>query len=211
MKMADEKQICVHFKFGYCKFRANCRFSHVDIICDDSTDCDIGNCDRRHPRECKYFTSYGRCKFGSFCRYSHVKSKVIADHEELKECNKKLFEMNSKFEKQLEEYKAKLEDLEKKIVTSNQMFSDIEKKYQAISNIQPTSPLPHDSGLDCLENSEVVDHDHTMYDYCDDVNETVEESIANSSESEAVGCVACDCELESVGQLCELMRPLKKG
>ena len=34
---------------------------HIDDLCDDF-DCDAKMCNRRHPRECKYFKYYKRCK-----------------------------------------------------------------------------------------------------------------------------------------------------
>ena len=38
----------------------------------ESFKCDGRNCDKRHPRECRFYNDYGRCKFGESCLYDHV-------------------------------------------------------------------------------------------------------------------------------------------
>ena len=62
--------VCVHNKFGYCKHKNSCRKRHVEEICI-SQECDVTDCEKRHPQICKYFRSFGRCKFGGSCAYVH--------------------------------------------------------------------------------------------------------------------------------------------
>ena len=67
--MANEN-ICRFNKFGYCKFKTNCKYKHVNVVCDDEN-CDKSVCEKRHPRNCKYFINSGDCKLGSNCAYAH--------------------------------------------------------------------------------------------------------------------------------------------
>ena len=69
--------VCKYFKFGYCKYQNSCRFKHVDTICDNLR-CEIVSCEKRHPKDCKYFREFGRCKF-SPCSFKHV--NVRAEQE----------------------------------------------------------------------------------------------------------------------------------
>ena len=47
-----------------------CKNLHVDEICENSS-CLITSCNRRHPRECRYFREYNRCKF-TLCKFNHI-------------------------------------------------------------------------------------------------------------------------------------------
>ena len=69
MKMAAENT-CLHNKFGHCRYRDSCRHRHIQEICEKD-DCEIHNCERRHPRECRFWKVYNRCKFGDFCSFKH--------------------------------------------------------------------------------------------------------------------------------------------
>ena len=61
---------CLHNKFGHCRYRDTCRHRHIQEICENST-CEIHNCEKRHPRECRFWNVYNRCKFGDFCSFKH--------------------------------------------------------------------------------------------------------------------------------------------
>ena len=63
--------ICRYHQFGHCKFRNLCRHRHIDDICY-ANECSISTCEKRHPRECKFFNQYSKCKFSEYCSYSHV-------------------------------------------------------------------------------------------------------------------------------------------
>ena len=68
--MAAGSLVCRFNKFGYCKFGARCRHSHVNVTCTEAN-CDVDSCSRRHPAKCKFYERYGRCKFTEYCSYSH--------------------------------------------------------------------------------------------------------------------------------------------
>jgi len=63
--------VCTHYKFGHCKYGNQCRNRHIQLKCENK-ECDLKQCDKRHPNECKYFRDYKRCKFGNYCSYEHV-------------------------------------------------------------------------------------------------------------------------------------------
>ena len=82
--------ICRFFKYGFCKYGEKCRKHHVQEICSAS-DCSRMECEKRHPRICRYFNLYGTCKFGLKCCYLH-QSHVSSEIENLKKEIEKLHE-----------------------------------------------------------------------------------------------------------------------
>ena len=73
--MAAAQIYCGYEKFEFCKFQDKCKLLHSIKNCD-KTDCDISNCNFRHPRQCKYFKIYKRCKFSTYCKYKHETSDI---------------------------------------------------------------------------------------------------------------------------------------
>ena len=69
--------VCQYNKFGHCKFQRLCRNHHIDVICNDSN-CDVINCNNRHPMKCKYYQNFQRCKF-SQCSYKHEEWKKVTN------------------------------------------------------------------------------------------------------------------------------------
>ena len=76
----QHQNVCCHNKYGFCKFGRTCRKKHVDEICE-TTDCETNLCERRHPRNCKFFSEFGRCKFGVYCRFKHATENSNNDQE----------------------------------------------------------------------------------------------------------------------------------
>ena len=67
-----EEEICKHFKYGYCKFKDECRKHHVKDICELGTSCKMSKvCPKRHPKTCKKAIFEGFCRHGDHCAYSH--------------------------------------------------------------------------------------------------------------------------------------------
>ena len=82
---------CVFNKFGFCKYGATCRKKHEETKCENSN-CEIFDCNKRHPRECKYFREFKRCKYNEYCRYEHkekpdVNESPKCNHEKLEKKN----------------------------------------------------------------------------------------------------------------------------
>ena len=78
--------VCLHHKFGYCKYGNHCRLKHVHLVCQN-TNCDVQKCNYRHPRHYSYFTQFGQWE-GYFegtvrdglCRHSKYCSKWMKLH-----------------------------------------------------------------------------------------------------------------------------------
>ena len=88
--------VCSSFKFGYCKHKEYCRKHHVKDICELSS-CDISNCERRHPKKCKYYRDYGQCKFDP-CMFSHTRDDdgIDALRKEIETVGENIIELDNK-------------------------------------------------------------------------------------------------------------------
>ena len=76
-KMAAAQIVCSFNKFGYCKFRNNCRKMHVNEHCENEL-CEIRTCRLRHPKPCRYFRDFRRCKFSN-CKFKHIVLEIEND------------------------------------------------------------------------------------------------------------------------------------
>ena len=101
---------CLYFKYGYCKRGEYCWKQHVEIKCE-SSECDGRNCEKRHPRVCRFYNDYGRCKFGESCSYNHV-DRYDPVLEELKRVKAKLNMVEVQINERNLEIKLLLEKLE---------------------------------------------------------------------------------------------------
>ena len=113
------QQICRRNKFGYCMFGGDkCRYLHIEETCENEQ-CDILNCQKRHPRTCNFYRDYRRCKFSDYCRYKHDQPN---DQITLK------FEERMKaFENVIDEKDAKILELEKEVNSNKQRMDSLEK------------------------------------------------------------------------------------
>ena len=67
-----EDEVCKYFKYGYCKYRDNCRRHHNKEICEDGLSCKASKvCPKRHPKLCIKLASEGFCRHGETCSYRH--------------------------------------------------------------------------------------------------------------------------------------------
>ena len=67
--------ICFYNKYGFCKYLETCRKYHENKKCD-KFNCEIRECDLRHPKVCKFFRDLGFCKFSEWCKFSHKIDKL---------------------------------------------------------------------------------------------------------------------------------------
>ena len=58
-------------KFGFCKFRENCKRYHCEEICEEEHCKNQSICRKRHPKICRKFLSQKGCRFESDCSYKH--------------------------------------------------------------------------------------------------------------------------------------------
>ena len=56
-----QQNVCRFYKFGFCKYKDNCRNMHIHDKCDNRS-CEMKNCSLRHPRKCSFYRDYKRCK-----------------------------------------------------------------------------------------------------------------------------------------------------
>ena len=90
--------ICVYNKFGFCKYGVTCRKKHVELKCE-SASCEIFDCLKRHPRECRYFRDFKRCKYSEYCRYEHKEISDMDENGNLKcKDETKMFEIEMRLE-----------------------------------------------------------------------------------------------------------------
>ena len=80
--------ICLHHKYGHCKYGVHCRNQHISETCTDSP-CITTMCRKRHPKLCRFFAIFGSCKFNESCSYLH-KHERNEENEKLKKEIKKL-------------------------------------------------------------------------------------------------------------------------
>ena len=104
------ENVCLYRKFGHCKYSGTCKFRHIETICENMN-CDIESCEKRHPRDCRFFSDFARCKFGEYCSFKHrPRSETNLLNVEI------------------DNLKAKVENLEK-------LVSEKDKQIQKILNI----------------------------------------------------------------------------
>ena len=90
------QDICRKNKFGFCKYGDKCRYRHNNVVCVDNN-CNIFDCDKRHPKICRYKRDYGMCKFLTYCKYSHEKQNDVSENsEKITQIEKKLKELDNK-------------------------------------------------------------------------------------------------------------------
>ena len=70
----QEHQICKYHQTGFCKYRDDCKNTHVNTTCEDRS-CAVKNCLKRHPKECKKYKSTNGCRFNKECAYKHLDDK----------------------------------------------------------------------------------------------------------------------------------------
>ena len=71
----------MYHKFGFCKYKDNCRNHHHQEHCKDLSACKTKKtCFKRHPKVCRNFSLENGCK--QDCGYHHpVKTKVNKNSE----------------------------------------------------------------------------------------------------------------------------------
>ena len=107
--------ICLHQKFGHCKYGQKCRLKHVTLTCDKA-DCELHVCELRHPSPCRYFSLYGNCKFGTYCSFSHIVTEKTPLGGNLEEYDFRIMkEKLASMEKRLDEKDAQVEILETEV------------------------------------------------------------------------------------------------
>ena len=141
------KNVCRRNKYGHCKYGDKCTYLHTNEICAEKN-CNVYNCERRHPQICNYQRTYGRCKFTEYCIYSHNKPGDILENinkiailekkiENLQETHNR--NVRNECKKKLDNLESKIDNLESQIITMNKaseekgsLINDLEKRLESI-------------------------------------------------------------------------------
>ena len=123
--------LCCYNKLGHCKFKGTCRLLHINELCEDSQ-CEISNCQLRHPIKWKFYTQYQRCKFSEYCSFSHITNSINKELcDKIKNIEKDLTEKND-----VESHKYRIVDDKLEIIENKlDRFIDIDKTSKDKDNI----------------------------------------------------------------------------
>ena len=101
------EETCLFFKFGYCKREERCNKIHLKEECLEEV-CFTKNCNKRHPRPCKFYNRIGFCKYDSKCMFKH---KLPKNEEKQNEKIEALEKTMDKLQKLVEEQSATIKTL----------------------------------------------------------------------------------------------------
>ena len=133
-------QICRKNKYGYCKYGDKCRFRHENEKCEKK-ECNIYDCEKRHPKICNYKRDFGRCKFTTYCKYDHEKPiDILENSEKINKLEKKIENLQKissqkdvgEVDKKIETFEQKLQILIKVIEEKDSLINDLQKKQKNV-------------------------------------------------------------------------------
>ena len=124
------ENICLFFKFGYCKFKTSCNKKHVTQVCDDQK-CNVTKCQKRHPRMCKFFINSGSCKLGDLCAYSHVRRN---ENENLEKKLDELIDTIKKKDDAIVRCESKIDELVKINLEKEKIIEKLVKNVKEIND-----------------------------------------------------------------------------
>ena len=117
--------ICSFDKFGFCKYGVRCRKKHADLRCEDKS-CEIFNCNKRHPKQCRYYKEFKRCKYNEYCRFDHK------ENAEGQRSDKMLETRLLNIETLLQEVQKNYNILTEKLLEKDEKIKDIENQVKVL-------------------------------------------------------------------------------
>ena len=130
-----EDEICQYGKYGYCKFKSECKQKHLSEECEDLENCKIiKSCTKRHPKRCKKHDSE-KCRFGETCAYKHLESTKNKEYDILKEKVHELEQivnMEKTKNKDSDILKEKLQKVEKVVHALTRKVLSLETKLEKV-------------------------------------------------------------------------------
>ena len=137
----EVETVCVFNKFGFCKYSVKCRKKHEDLKCENLS-CEIFNCSKRHPKECKYYREFNRCKYNEYCRYEHKQKESSKGNDKNQECKHvQLEDRISELERILENTEKNFKMLSDKFLEKEARFKDLEEKLNEFVNSFKTNDV----------------------------------------------------------------------
>ena len=114
------QNVCQFNKFGYCRYKENCRKMHVDKLCDNPS-CELSKCIQRHPKVCKWDRDLNRCKFYP-CKFTHiVKEDNQTALEEYTRENERIVKKLAEIEKELKAVQQSEEEIIQKRILNEKI------------------------------------------------------------------------------------------
>ena len=119
------ENVCYFNKFGHCKYTTTCRNLHLKEVCEERN-CESSKCNKRHPRNCRFFEQYQMCKFGLYCSFKHVqridmnaeveslKSNILKLEKEVNEKDTRVFILEEK----VKEFENTINNLKLEMISS---------------------------------------------------------------------------------------------
>ena len=165
------QNVCRYFKFGYCKFGDKCKNLHIEEKCGDKQ-CEIMNCDKRHPRPCNFYRDYGRCKYLEYCKYEHIQqgNNILTEkyQNKIDTLEKVVDEKDSLIRKlkiETEENKVRLDMLEKDVKIKENIMKEMLEKVNQISEKFATFERLGDEKIKALE-VDIKVHSEKFTEHC---------------------------------------------
>ena len=124
--------MCSFDKFGFCKFKEGCKKAHFAQICQDLSGCkDITQCEKRHPKNCKKYSSVNGCRHGEKCANNHNVTKHdgerIISKDKVEILEKKVVDMARKESSRLEKLEIVVKALRRKVLSLENELEEIKK------------------------------------------------------------------------------------
>ena len=141
------ENICLKNKYGYCKFGASCNSKHVKEECENQ-ECRKWNCEKRHPKECWWYSRFRKCQFSN-CAYKHkdkYETKLFLEiSKKIKVCVEQIIEKEKEIEAQEKriqqlESERKTKDLEEKVVILQKFVLSLEEKVELLEQDRKREP-----------------------------------------------------------------------
>ena len=137
MNSISDVSKCYHNDVGFCKNGKYCKNTHSEVICEVKI-CRKTNCEKRHPKSCRYFSDRGYCKFGNYCKYKHspkINDSKISE-QKLKTLEDKIYMLEKVVEEKRnndlieknEIHETKVEMLEKSILSLSNLVNEAFKR-----------------------------------------------------------------------------------
>ena len=217
-----EGEVCMHNKFGHCKYKTKCLKMHYVKECKDLSKCkSVQSCHLRHPKACKKFAARN-CRYGNDCDYNHklqiktneqceLKDKIFMLEDKVEEMAQKLFTLETEVKEMKQEKTTKL------IEKENQTEKVLKAMTRKVLELESEMKIIKKNNFDKVKENAKEKEECTKNFLTDDVsfdNEDIKKSTSTPKEkkeeviehSDKVGLLSC----ESCKYTCKKETSLKK-
>ena len=175
--------ICEFYKYGHCKFLERCRKKHIKEVCEN-INCEIIDCQRRHPKPCRFFQMYGHCKF-EYCSYGHTDSKEMMKLKELKLALEVKSQDIQILRNSLADQTEQIKSLESKLIETSRQVANLQAQH-----LEFLTPQPETNSVVEKRIKEVEDNNYVLLHAVDDLERSVK--VLQSKLSRLTSSYECD-------------------